>query len=113
MEGVERPGNDVPHGSFVTSSKPFYFSVDVPEGNYDVTVTLGDAQGESTTTVLAETRRPAVIGLSTDKGKFATRPSRRTFTIRSFRAVSKSVSPTESERADRTAACSCTSTAIS
>ncbi len=41
---VEAGGRD---GNFITSNKPFYFSVDVPEGNYDVTVTLGDAEGES------------------------------------------------------------------
>ena len=39
---------------FVTSDKPFYFSAAVPEGNYRVTVKLGDPEGESTTTIKAE-----------------------------------------------------------
>jgi lysophospholipase L1-like esterase len=97
VEGVESGGDDVVQGSFVTSSKPFYFSVDVPEGNYDVTVTLGDAQGESTTSVLAETRRPAIIGLVTEKGKFATR----TFTANvhnSFQRNGKQIGLTDRER---------------
>ncbi|QKJ30190.1 rhamnogalacturonan acetylesterase [Mucilaginibacter mali] len=44
-------------GDYITADKPFYFSVNVPEGNYKVTVTLGDIKGESTTTVRAESRR--------------------------------------------------------
>src|SRR5262249_18631364 len=41
----------------VSSDRPFFFSVRVPEeGNYRVTVTLGDAQMESTTTIKAELR---------------------------------------------------------
>ena len=97
VEGVDRGGNDALRSHFVTSDKPFYFSVDVPEGNYDVTVTLGDSQGESTTTVLAETRRPTVIGLHTDKGKFETR----TFTTNvhnSFLRNGKQIGLTQRER---------------
>jgi lysophospholipase L1-like esterase len=44
-------------GDYITSDKPFYFSVNVPEGNYKVTVILGDIKGTSTTTVRAESRR--------------------------------------------------------
>jgi lysophospholipase L1-like esterase len=44
-------------GDYITSDKPFYFSVNVPEGNYKVTLTLGDAKGGSFTTVRAESRR--------------------------------------------------------
>jgi len=44
-------------GDYITSDKPFYFSVNVPEGNYKVTVTLGNLNGTSTTTVRAESRR--------------------------------------------------------
>ncbi|MEO6569116.1 MAG: rhamnogalacturonan acetylesterase [Opitutaceae bacterium] len=57
----------------VTSDKPFYFSVRVPEeGNYRVTVTLGDAQGESETTIKAELRRLMVEKIHTAPGKFET-----------------------------------------
>ncbi|ERM83229.1 hypothetical protein P872_17040 [Rhodonellum psychrophilum GCM71 = DSM 17998] len=41
----------------VSSLDPFYFLVDLPEGNYDVTVYLGDLQGKSATTIRAECRR--------------------------------------------------------
>ena len=57
----------------VASDKPFFFSVKVPaEGNYRVTVTLGDATAESTTTVKAELRRLMVEQLHTARGQFKT-----------------------------------------
>lgn len=56
----------------VGSAIPFAFSVDIPEGNYRVTVTLGDKAGESTTTLLAETRRLMVERVHTDAGQLAT-----------------------------------------
>ncbi len=57
----------------MTSDKPFLFSVKVPEGNYDVTVTLGDPEGESVTTVKAESRRLMLEKVETAKGDYATR----------------------------------------
>jgi lysophospholipase L1-like esterase len=56
-----------------TSDKPFYFSVKLPEGNYDVTVTLGDPKGESATTVRAESRRLMVENVRTKPGEIVTR----------------------------------------
>src|SRR5262245_50294165 len=44
-------------GGYCTSEQPFFFSVKVPEGNYRVTVTLGDPEGAATTNVKAELRR--------------------------------------------------------
>ena len=52
----DRGGNPV-KGDFVTGEGGFYFSVVVPQGNYDVTVLLGDPAGVSNTTVKAESRR--------------------------------------------------------
>jgi lysophospholipase L1-like esterase len=53
---------------------PFYFSVKLPEeGNYKVTVTLGSADSESTTTVKAELRRLMLEQIHTAPGQFATR----------------------------------------
>jgi lysophospholipase L1-like esterase len=50
---------------------PFYFSVKLPEeGNYRVTVTLGDPRAESVTTVKAELRRLMVEHLTLPAGKF-------------------------------------------
>jgi len=55
------------------ATPPFLFAVDVPEGNYRVTVTLGDATGPTTNTIKAEARRLMVENVETKKGKFATR----------------------------------------
>jgi lysophospholipase L1-like esterase len=44
-------------GGCITADAPFLFSVMLPEGNYHVETTLGDAAGDSTTTVKAESRR--------------------------------------------------------
>jgi len=65
------------HTGAVTSAHPFAFSVAVPEGNYRVTVTLGDPAAEATTTVKAEVRRLMVEHLHTDAGQFVSR----TFTV--------------------------------
>ncbi|MFT3737801.1 MAG: rhamnogalacturonan acetylesterase [Breznakibacter sp.] len=64
-------------GDYCTSTHPFYFSVDLPEGNYDVTVTLGQRNGSSLTTVKAESRRLMLEKVRTPKGKMVTR----TFTV--------------------------------
>ncbi len=69
----DRGGKDALRGDFCTSDKPFYFSVMLPEGDYNVTVTLGDSQGETTTTVKAELRRLMIERVQTVRGKFATR----------------------------------------
>jgi len=60
-------------GGCVTSTNPFYFSVKLPEGNYRVTVTLGDPAGESTTTVKAELRRLMLEKVPVAAGKPVTR----------------------------------------
>jgi lysophospholipase L1-like esterase len=54
---------------FITSDKPIYFSVKLPEGNYNVKVILGDINGESATTIKAECRRLMVEKAETAKGK--------------------------------------------
>jgi hypothetical protein len=53
----------------VTSATPFFFSVKVPEGNYRVTVTLGDRNGASATTIRAESRRLMVERAATATGE--------------------------------------------
>ncbi len=55
--------------AFVTADKPFYFSAAVPEGNYRVTVELGDRDGESTTSIKAELRRLMVEKVHTARGQ--------------------------------------------
>src|SRR5580765_8462019 len=52
--------------------RPFYFSVDEPEGNYRVTVKFGDAKSAGDNTVFAELRRLMIEQLHTDAGQFVT-----------------------------------------
>jgi len=59
------------------ANTPFYFSVAVPEGNYRVTVTFGDAAATSANTVKAESRQLLLESLATKPGEFVTR----TFTV--------------------------------
>ncbi|MGA2798376.1 MAG: GDSL-type esterase/lipase family protein [Thermoguttaceae bacterium] len=77
VSAVDRGGNDALRGDFCTSDKPFYFSVALPEGNYSVTVTLGDQTQATNTTIKAESRRLMLENVVTAAGKFATR----TFTV--------------------------------
>lgn len=70
---INHDGKDPLRSDFCTSDKPFYFSVAVPEGNYNVTVTLGDADSQSITTVKAELRRLMLEEIRTTKGQFLTR----------------------------------------
>lgn len=70
---AEDRGGDALRGDFCTGAEPFLFSVALPEGNYRVTVTLGDAGGESTTTVKAELRRLMLENVKTARGKTETR----------------------------------------
>jgi lysophospholipase L1-like esterase len=77
VSAVDRGGEDALRGGFCTSDQPFFFSVALPEGNYNVTLTLGDQKGESTTTVKAESRRLMLEKVHTEAGQFQTR----TFTV--------------------------------
>ncbi len=42
LVAVNRGAPDALRGDFITSSKPFTFNTDLPDGNYNVTVILGD-----------------------------------------------------------------------
>ncbi|WP_346236659.1 rhamnogalacturonan acetylesterase [Niabella insulamsoli] len=53
---------------FLTSDQPFYFSVKLPEGNYDVKIWTGDDHGPSDLAVRAENRRMFVNRLQTAAG---------------------------------------------
>jgi lysophospholipase L1-like esterase len=66
-----RKGDALKDG-FVSSQKPFYFSVKVPEGNYNVKITLGDQQGASDVAVRAECRRMMINRLQTKPGEIPT-----------------------------------------
>jgi lysophospholipase L1-like esterase len=69
---TDRGGKDALRRDFITSDLPFLFSVKVPEGSYNVTVTLGDADSASVATIRVECRRMMVQQVKTKKGKFTT-----------------------------------------
>lgn len=75
--GIERAINDPLRGDLVTSDLPFYFSVKLPEGNYQVTLTLGDSEEATSTCVKAESRRLMLPLVETKPGEFA----QATFTV--------------------------------
>jgi lysophospholipase L1-like esterase len=58
-----RPGN----------GKPFYYSIRVPEGNWRVTLSLGDPAAASITTVKAESRRLMLENVTTAAGEIVER----------------------------------------
>ena len=70
---LDRGTSDIVRSDFCTSDRPFVFAVDVPEGNYAVTVTLGDAERETWTTVYAESRRLVAERVHTGAGEFVSR----------------------------------------
>jgi lysophospholipase L1-like esterase len=63
FEAGTQPGNGA----------PYYFSVDLPEGNYNVTVTFGDDKTAASTTVKAELRRLMLENVQTAPGQRLTR----------------------------------------
>jgi lysophospholipase L1-like esterase len=73
IEAIDRGGSDALNRDFCTSSEPFFFSAALPEGNYKVTVTLGDSAGESTTTVKAELRRLMLENVKTASGQMVSK----------------------------------------
>lgn len=73
VEAVQGKKRDKINGDFITSENPFYFNVDIPEGRYKVTVSLGDPKGESATTVKAENRRLMLENIITEKGEQVTK----------------------------------------
>jgi lysophospholipase L1-like esterase len=71
VKSGDRGGNALT-GDFITSDKPFYFSVKLPDGNYDVKLILGDTKGTSATTIRTECRRLMLENIKTTKGKLST-----------------------------------------
>lgn len=82
----------------LVSAKPFAFIVDLPEGNYDVTVLLGDPKAASDTTVKAESRRLMLESIKIPAGATVSR----TFTVNirtpAIAGMSRSVSLKDREK---------------
>jgi lysophospholipase L1-like esterase len=68
LKSVDNGGNALT-GDYITSDRPFYFSVVIPEGNYDVKLSLGDSKGTSETTVRVENRRLMFDDVKTKQGE--------------------------------------------
>ena len=77
VQSVERKDKHPLTNDFITSAKPFFFSVKLPEGNYDVKLLLGDVAGTSATTVRAECRRLFFNDIKTKYGQIISK----TFTV--------------------------------
>ncbi len=71
--GLEPGARVTASGGCITSTNPFYFSIKLPEGNYRVTITLGDPTDASSTTIKTELRRLMLYHIQTPPGKFVTR----------------------------------------
>lgn len=54
---------------FIESEKPFYFTVNLPEGHYEIELTLGGSTNGSSTTVKAESRRLMLENIKTEKNR--------------------------------------------
>lgn len=54
---------------YCTSDQPFYFTIDIPEGNYLLSLTLGDKEGTSHTSIKVECRRLMLENVKTARGK--------------------------------------------
>ncbi len=60
-------------GDWISSESPFYFKIDLPEGRYKITITLGNADEATATTVKAESRRLMLENIQTSKGEIQTK----------------------------------------
>jgi lysophospholipase L1-like esterase len=67
---IDRGGKKPLTSGFCTSNKPFFFSVKLPEGNYNVSIITGDLMEPTLTTVRAESRRLIFEKIKTEPGKF-------------------------------------------
>jgi hypothetical protein len=57
---------------FCTGDHPFFFSILLPEGNYNVKIITGNLMESSFTTVRAESRRLIFEKVETEPGEFKT-----------------------------------------
>jgi lysophospholipase L1-like esterase len=71
LTSVNRGSLDPLRADYITSSAPFTFSANVPNGNYNITVTTGDNNGTSDTSIKSEVERVVVQQLKTTVGQFS------------------------------------------
>lgn len=61
------------NSEFFSTTKPTYFSVKLPEGNYQVEIVMGNSEKESNITIKAESRRLMLNQFAIQKGKSITK----------------------------------------
>jgi lysophospholipase L1-like esterase len=71
LTAVSRGAPDPLREDYITSSAPFAFSANVPNGNYNVTVTTGDNNGTSETSIKSEVERVVAQNIKTTTGQFS------------------------------------------
>jgi lysophospholipase L1-like esterase len=71
--GFMQPPNLQQDGSSICADAPFFFTINVPEGNYDVMLRLGDERNDSSVATKAEARLLLVEPLHIHRGEFVTR----------------------------------------
>jgi lysophospholipase L1-like esterase len=72
ITGGSGGGGNAMQADFLVSEQPLSFSVKEPDGNYRVTVTLGDPKAETVATIKAETRRLMIEEVRVPAGKTQT-----------------------------------------
>lgn len=72
MTYTEKRGYGFDLNSKAGTTKPFYFSVKLPEGNYKISIEFGHSTQASSNTVKAESRRLFLENIQTDAGQFVT-----------------------------------------
>lgn len=77
VQEVSYAGKDALGDDFISSEEAFYFLLDLPEGNYEVTLTMGDKKGCASATVKAESRRLMLENINTAAGELV----RHTFVV--------------------------------
>ena len=70
VKSTTNKSKSILESDYITSDSSFFFSVKLPEGNYDVKLILGDEKGTSTTTVKVECRRLMLENIKTKTGEF-------------------------------------------
>lgn len=72
LQTVNRTTQDVSADGFITGDKPFLFSVKLQEGNYRVTIKVGDVAGSADAAIRVENRRMMVNRVTTANGEIQT-----------------------------------------
>lgn len=96
VSSVTSDESDKLKGDYLTATNEMYFTIAVPQGNYDLTVIFGDAKKATSTTIKAENRRLLFDRVTTAAGTYVTK----TITVnrREVRSIDGSVTMSIKDR---------------